>query len=164
MNPTPQDDWLSKPWMYVAPKGTELLANWKDTWVKYVLEFTQTRNLHIINPADLQRQEPFSKFDADTFEVLLDALVQAGYGRWWDKKGKLLRVYWRSLDGWADQIDALTKENKTRIINGVDGLADLEPALAGLPDEDKQEILSILVKRKLARWIKKKDCIVRLLR
>lgn len=157
------DDWLSKPWMYVAPKSPELLSNWKDTWTKYILGFAQTRNIHLVNVVDLHREAPFNKLDFETFHVLITALLKAGCAKWWDKKAKLLRIYYRSIDSWVDHIENLTTANKTRIINGLDGLTTLEPSLAGVPEKEKQKILSILVERKSARWIKKKDYTVRIL-
>ncbi|MCW4018765.1 MAG: vacuolar protein-sorting-associated protein 25 [Candidatus Bathyarchaeota archaeon] len=156
------DGWLDKPWMYSEPKSSELLANWKETWVKYFLRFAENKNIYLVNVADLHREAPFNRFDGDTFQTLLNSLMQTGYGKWWNKKSGLLRIYWRSLDAWADYIYNLTKEQKTRVINGIQGLTDLEPSLASMPEKEKLQVLKILVDKKFARWIKKKDCTLRI--
>ena len=149
------DQWLDKPWMYSEPKSPELLKKWTETWTNYLLRYAENKNIHLINVADLQREYPFNKLERGSFQNLTNILVQIGYGKWWNGKGKLLRIYWRSIDKWVDHVLHLTKEKQIPIISGTQGLIELEPLMATMPKAEIEQVLKMLVKRKVARWVEK---------
>lgn len=157
------DGWLDKPWMFSEPKPADMLKQWRETWITYILKFAENKNIHVINISDLQRNSPFNKLDINAFKNIVTSLIQAGYGKWWNKESKLLRIYWRSLDKWADIILDLIHEKEVKIINGLQGLVELEPQLVAFPKIELVNVLDILVKRKYANWIDRKNNVMRII-
>ena len=149
------DQWLDRPWMYSKPKNPELLKKWTETWTNYLLRYAENKNIHLINVADLQREYPFNKLERESFQNLTNILVQIGYGKWWNGKGKLLRIYWRSIDKWVDHVLNLTKEKQITVISGTQGLIELEPLMSTMPKAEIEQVLKILVKRKVVRLVEK---------
>lgn len=158
---TPEPAWIDQPWMYSKPRSPEAIKKWEETWIGYLIQFAEYRNLHVVNVMDLKREELFVRLDQESFQNIVQELIGLGYGKWWDKKKRMLRIYWRTLDGWAEHIFRVAQEKEKSIIRGVQGLVELEPKLVSMPHEEAREVLDIMVKRKLARWINDKERIAK---
>jgi hypothetical protein len=156
-------EWLEKPWMYSKPKNSQLLRKWRETWNDYVLAYAQQKNINLVNIIDLKREDPFRRMDQEAFEDIVQALAEQGYGKWWDKKKKLLRIYWRTLDQWANHIFEVAKKSGRSVIIGNEGFIELEPSLVTMPKEDLEQVFVIMVRMGLARWIDKKKKAIRII-
>jgi hypothetical protein len=154
-------EWIKKPWMYSKPKNPDLLKKWRETWTKFLLRFAEDQNIHLINTMDLKRKEPFNKLNQDSFNDIVKNLIGSGYGKFWESN--ILRIYWLSLESWADHIFNIAKKKEKKIVKNVQGLIELEPKVVSMPKEDAKEVLNIMVKRRLARWIDKREKIIKLI-
>jgi len=162
MDETPKFGWLKKPWMYTRPKNLELIIKWREMWINFIVDYAQQKNIHLINKNDLRQEHPFNKMDQLAFEDVVNALVESGYAKWWDKDKQQLRIYWRSLEQWAEQLFKIAKEKQKNVITGVSGILELEPKLTIMPKKDIEEIIKIMVERGFARWIDRKTQALRL--
>ena len=148
--------------MYFKPKNPDSLVAWRNTWINYILSYAQQRNIHVINLTDLRREHPFNKMDVEAFEDLINSLIDKGFGMWWGKSKKEVRIYWRSLERWAEELVQLAKDKEKLVIIGTKDLTLLEPKLTTMPKRDLEEILNIMVQREHAHWINKYKKIIKL--
>lgn len=149
--------------MYTPPVHPESLRKWREAWTDYFLSFVQERNIHLISITDLRREFPFADLDPEALQDIINSLVERRRLRWWDKGKHIARVYWRTLDEWAYHISGVAKEKEKRVIDGVRGLIELEPLITGMPIEEIEQILNIMVKNGFARWIDKKQRTARII-
>jgi len=140
----------------------ELLTKWRETWVTYITTYAQQHNIHVINVNDLKRESPFDKVDRESFEDIINAVVNQGYGRWLDKNRKHLQIYWRSLEKWAEHIVQTARKKEKSVIIGIKDIVELEPALSNMPEKDIEIILNIVIQQNLAHWIDKKKRIIKI--
>jgi len=140
----------------------ELLTKWRETWVTYIVTYAQQHNIHVININDLKREDPFNKMDNESFEDIINAVVNQGYGKWLDKNQKNLRIYWRSFEKWAEHIVQIARKKEKSVIIGIRDIVDLEPVLYNMPEKDIEIILDKMIQQNLARWIDKKKKIIKI--
>ncbi len=158
----PDQDWLSKPWVYSKPNGEEALAKWKEKWTTVLLDYAENKNICVVNVSDLKRESPFNKIDSESFSHLLDHWVCTKHAKWRNKQAKLLAICWRSLDKWAELVVQAAKEKGTTIINGSDGLLELYPSAASLPQDELEQLLKLIVYKKYGRFIDKKKFVIKI--
>ncbi|MHA1716476.1 MAG: hypothetical protein ACTSXP_12605, partial [Promethearchaeota archaeon] len=75
----------------------------------------------------------------------------------WLKKKKILRVYWRSIEEWADQIYKWAQENLLTDPQFIYNLKESGEDFSDLPDDDFIHIFKVIVKKKKGRIVKTKD-------
>ena len=100
---------------------------------------------------------------SDTKKNNRDENTNAGIVRQWGKKNDSLRIYWRSLEKWSKIILDLAKERNKNIIYGFESIYDLDPNIKKIPIQDLEEIMNILVEKKIARWIEYENNILKIL-
>ena len=81
-------------------------------------------------------------------------------GLWWDKKKIRLRLYWRTLDEWADIIyEWSIKTGRAASADSVMTLYDIQSAgqpWSTIPQEDLKRIFEIMVEKGYIEWADKK--------
>jgi len=148
--------------MFSLPnKKTDLkdYESWKNEWSKVFFDYARYAILHILYLRKLESEEPFSKFDNrnSALKEIAEELVNKEQAKWLSKSKEKLRVYWKSLDNWAEEIYDWAME-----------ISPLEPILIfeiresnkdfnTLPHNDIIKIFKILEKDKRGKIIKLDD-------
>ena len=148
--------------MYSLPnKKTDLkdYESWKGEWSKVIFDYARYAILHILYLRKLESEKPFSNFDNrnSALKEIAEALVNQEQAEWLSKSKEKLRVYWKSLDNWAEEIYDWAME-----------ISPLEPILIfeiresnkgfnTLPHNDIIKIFKILEKDKRGKIIKLDD-------
>jgi hypothetical protein len=148
--------------MYSLPnKKTDLkdYESWKQEWSKVLFDYARYAILHILYLRQTESEKPFSNFDdrKKALEEIADELVNKEQAEWLSKSKEKLRVYWKSLDNWAEEIYDWAME-----------ISPLEPILifeiresnrefSKLPSEDIVKIFKMLEKEKRGKIIELDD-------
>lgn len=122
--------------------------SWKNEWSKVLFDYARYAILHILYLRKLESEKPFSKFeDRNTaLKEIAEELVNKKQAEWLSKSKEKLRVYWKSIDNWAEEIYKWAMD-----------ISPLEPILifeiresnkefSNLPNEDIVKIFKILEK------------------
>ena len=133
--------------------------SWKNEWSKVLFDYARYAILHILYLRRLESDKPFSKFEDrnSALKELAEELVNKEQAEWLSKSKEKLRVYWKSLDNWAEEIYDWAME-----------ISPLEPILIfeiresnkdfnTLPNNDIIKIFKILEKDKKGQIIKLDD-------
>ncbi|TFG18318.1 MAG: hypothetical protein EU531_00690 [Promethearchaeota archaeon] len=145
--------------MYTLPnKKTDLkdFESWKNEWSKILFDYARYAILHILYLRQLESEKPFSKFEdrTEALKEIAEELVEREQAEWLSKSKEKLRVYWKSLDNWAQEIYEWVIE-----------ISPLEPILifeiresnkefSNLPKDDIIKIFKLLEKDKKGEIIK----------
>ena len=148
--------------MYSIPnKKTDLkdYESWKNEWSKVLFDYARYAILHILYLRQTESEKPFSNFEdrKRALEEIAEELLNKEQAEWLSKSKEKLRVYWKSLDNWAEEIYEWAME-----------ISPLEPILIfeiresnknfnTLPHNDILTIFKILEKDKRGRIIKLDD-------
>ncbi len=148
--------------MFSLPnKKTDLkdYESWKNEWSKVFFDYARYAILHILYLRKLEFEKPFSKFDNrnSALKEIAEELVNKEQAEWLSKSKEKLRVYWKSLDNWAEEIYDWAME-----------ISPLEPILIfeiresnkdfnTLPHNDIIKIFKILEKDNRGKIIKLDD-------
>ncbi|MFX0180738.1 MAG: hypothetical protein ACFE78_11140 [Candidatus Hodarchaeota archaeon] len=133
--------------------------SWKSEWSKILFDYARYAILHILYLRRLQSEKPFSKFEDrhTALQIIAEELVEKRQADWLSKSKEKLRIYWKTLDNWAEEIYEWAME-----------ISPLEPILifeiresnrdfSNLPKEDLIEIFKMLEKNERGRIIKSED-------
>ncbi len=136
-------------------KNTSDYESWKAEWSKVLFDYARYAILHILFIRSLHTIKPFSKFEnrEEAIREIADELVEKKQAEWLSKNKEKLRVYWKTLDNWAEEIYEWAKE-----------ISPLEPILifeiresnqdfSTLPKEDIEEIFRLLEKENRGKII-----------
>ncbi|MBN1800473.1 MAG: hypothetical protein JW891_03150 [Candidatus Lokiarchaeota archaeon] len=145
--------------MYSIPSKKQNLndyLSWRREWSKVFFDYARYAILHVIYVKQIAAEKPFAKFEdrANCIREIAEELVSQGLATFLTKKKEQLRIYWKSLDNWANEI-----------YNWAYDLGRLDPIMlfeirgaqlefSTLPKEDLEEIFKILAKSKRAKIIK----------
>ncbi|MFW9943311.1 MAG: hypothetical protein ACFFFT_19910 [Candidatus Thorarchaeota archaeon] len=137
--------------MYSIPNRKTNLKDyesWKNEWSKVLFDYARFAILHILYLRKLESEKPFSKFEDrnKALKEIAEELVDKKQAEWLSKSKEKLRVYWKSIDNWAEEIYKWAME-----------ISPLEPILifeiresnkefSNLPHEDLIRIFKILEK------------------
>jgi hypothetical protein len=124
-----------------------------------LFDYARYAILHILYLRQTESEKPFSNFDdrKKALEEIADELVTKEQAEWLSKTKEKLRVYWKSLDNWAEEIYEWAME-----------ISPLEPILifeiresnrefSKLPSEDIVKIFRMLEKEKRGKIIELDD-------
>ena len=148
--------------MYSIPNKKKNISDyesWKNEWSKVLFDYARYAILHILYLRKLHGVKPFSKFEhrEEAIKEIAEELVNKNQAEWLSKSKEKLRVYWKTLDNWAEEIYEWAKE-----------ISPLEPILifeiresnqdfSTLPKEDIEEIFRLLEKENRGKIIKLED-------
>lgn len=159
-------EWIDKPWMYVTPEHQKQLDSWCADWSNFIIEYARVNIKHIIHIEEERAQFPFENkkikksLDREQFITIGDYIVAQEMGIWWDKKKIRLRLYWRTLDEWADIIyEWSIKTGRAASADRVMTLFDIQSAnqpWSSIPQEDLQRIFEIMNQKGYIEWADKK--------
>ncbi len=140
-------------------KNLKDYESWKSEWSKVVFDYARYAILHILYLRKLESEKPFSNFEDrnSALKEIAEELVNKKQAEWLSKSKEKLRVYWKSLDNWAEEIYDWAKE-----------ISPLEPILVfeiresnkdfnTLPNNDIIKIFKLLEKDNRGKIIKLDD-------
>jgi hypothetical protein len=147
-------------YMYSAPvkkKNAKDYESWIDEWSKIIYDYARLSVLHILYLRKLNAEKPFSKLENrdGAIAAIAQKLVEQNVGVWLNKKTKeAIRVYWKTLDEWADEIFEWAKNS-----NKYDPILTFEIRESGemfaeLPKRDLTRIFKQLEKEEKGEIIK----------
>ena len=148
--------------MYSIPNkktNTKDYESWKNEWLKVLFDYARYAILHILYLRKMHTVKPFANFEdrATAIREIAQALVDKKEAEWLSKSKEKLRVYWKSLDNWAEDIYDWAME-----------ISPLEPILifeiresnqefSNLPREDILKIFKMLENDRRGKIIELED-------
>ncbi|MCK4380711.1 MAG: hypothetical protein KAW51_06180 [Candidatus Lokiarchaeota archaeon] len=158
--------WLEeerKKFMYTMPdknKQNNDYTSWKTEWAKVLFDYARFAVLHIIYIRELNSEKPFSDFTKREKYILeiAEELISQKQAIWLSKKKRKLRVYWKTLEVWSDDIYKWAYDNgKIEPIMIYEIREAKQEDFSNLPLEDLEEIFKILAKNRKAKVLKLED-------
>jgi len=155
--------WLEeerKKFMYTMPdknKQYNDYTSWKTEWAKVLFDYARFAVLHIIYIRELNSEKPFSDFTKREKYILeiAEELISQKQAIWLSKKKEKLRVYWKTLEVWSDDIYKWAYDNgKIEPIMVYELREARQEDFSNLPIEDLEEIFKILAKNRRAKVLK----------
>ncbi len=160
-----QPDWVSQPWMYHLPQKAHEIISWSREWMAFMLKWCEFENRHLITVSDVLLSNSFRTQDTslppEGVQKIFEHLISNNLAKWWGKNNNLLRVYWRSLEQWADIIIKWAISGGGITFDPYQ-LSKADQNFSTLPKQDLEEILELLVEHKQAEWIDMRRRLVRL--
>ena len=163
-------EWIAKPWMYVTPEHQKQLDSWCSDWSNFIMEYARINIKHIIHIEEERSKYPFNnkqtkkKLDREQLQEIGDYIVAQEMGIWWDKKKIRLRLYWRTLDEWADIIyEWSIKTGRAAGAERVMTIIDIQEAgqtWSTIPIQDLKRIFNIMEDKGYIEWADKKKNII----
>jgi len=147
--------------MYSMPKGNQLKNEWLVTWKNVLLEIAEIENIQLINKIDLRKKRPLNRLDQESYEELIKGLQETQEVVNWGKGN--LRIYWKSISGWADHLYEKAYAADKNILFGTDSVNEIDPLLRRIPSSDITAIFKRLVESGRARWVEERNNILKLL-
>ena len=155
--------WLQeerKIFMYTMPdkdKQKNDYISWKIEWAKILFDYARFTVLHIIYIRELNSQKPFSDFtNREQYIIeIAEELIDQKQAKWLSKKKEKLRVYWKTLEVWSDEIYQWAYDNGKLEPVMIYELREAENEdFSNLPLEDLEAIFKILAKNRKAKVLK----------
>jgi len=152
-------------WMYHIPPRDEDKVLWAHEWGDFLLEWTQSKGVHVLSVSVFIKEIPFSDMlgKVDAFRMIGGALVEKEVADWLDRSRRQLRVYWRPLEEWADIVYewAIKTGNLLLDLKSI-VIQESGEDFAQLPERDIGILLGLIVDKGLAIWIDKKKYAIRI--
>ncbi|MFW9900530.1 MAG: hypothetical protein ACFFDY_04490 [Candidatus Thorarchaeota archaeon] len=158
--------WLEeerKKFMYDMPdknKNKNDYISWKTEWAKVLFDYARFAILHIIYTRELIAHKPFINFTKreQYIKEIAEELISQNQAKWLSKKKESLRVYWKTLEVWSDEIWKWAYDNgKIEPIMIYELREAKQEDFSSLPLEDLEEIFKILAKNRRAKILKLDD-------
>ncbi|MEA2071605.1 MAG: hypothetical protein U9O98_09990 [Asgard group archaeon] len=163
-------EWIDKPWMYVTPHIQQQIDSWLSDWSNFILEYARINIMHIMHIGEEGSKYPFNNksikkgLDKEQLQQIGDYIVAQEWGIWWDKKKIRLRLYWRTLDEWADIIyEWAIKTGRAVGADRVMTIYDIQQAeqsWSTIPREDLIKIFNIMDDKGYIEWVDKKNNVI----
>lgn len=133
--------------------------SWKNEWTKVLFDYARYAILHILYLRRLESDKPFSKFEDrnSALKEIAEELVNKAQAEWLSKSKEKLRVYWKSLDNWAEEIYDWAMEISPLEPILIFEIRESNKAFNTLPNNDIIKIFKILEKDKRGKIIKLDD-------
>ena len=148
--------------MYSIPnKKTDLkdYESWKIEWSKVLFDYARYAILHILYLRQSESEKPFSNFEdrKQALEEIAEELINKEQAEWLSKSKEKLRVYWKSLDNWAEEIYDWAMEISPLEPILIFEIRESNKAFSKLPNDDIIKIFKMLEKDKRGEIIRLED-------
>jgi len=148
--------------MYSIPnKKTDLkdYESWKTEWSKVLFDYARYAILHILYLRQSESEKPFSNFEdrKQALEEIAEELINKEQAEWLSKSKEKLRVYWKSLDSWAEEIYEWAMEISPLEPILIFEIRESNRAFSKLPNDDIIKIFQMLEKEKRGKIIRLDD-------
>jgi hypothetical protein len=154
--------WLKEPaygFMYSMPdkkKNKKDFESWLDDWSKVLFDYAHISAKHVMYTKELLSEKPWSEFKDRTnvIQEVADSLVKQKVAEFLDKKKEKIRIYWKSLEAWADAIVDWAREIAFTEPIFMEDIREADQDFSSLPDDDITKIFNIINKKGLADKVK----------
>jgi len=155
--------WLEeerKKFMYSMPEKKENKSDytsWKIEWAKVLFDYARFAVLHIIYIREVSSQKPFFNFTKreEYIKEIAEELISQNQAKWLSKEKDRIRIYWKTLEAWSDEIYKWCYENgKIEPVMIYELREATQEDFSSLPLEDLEEIFKILAKNRKAIILK----------
>ncbi len=155
--------WLEeerKKFMYSMPNKKQNkndYTSWRVEWAKVLFDYARFAVLHIIYIREISSEKPFANFTNREHYILeiAEQLISQNQAKWLSKEKNRLRVYWKTLEAWSDDIYKWCYENgKIEPVMIYELREATQEDFSSLPLEDLEEIFKILAKNRKAIILK----------
>jgi len=148
--------------MYSIPnKKTDLkdYESWKSEWSKVLFDYARYAILHILYLRQSESEKPFSNFEdrKQALEEIAEELINKEQAEWLSKSKEKLRVYWKSLDNWAEEIYDWAMEISPLEPILIFEIRESNRAFSKLPNDDIIKIFKMLERDKRGKIIRLED-------
>ena len=148
--------------MYSIPnRKTDLkdYESWKNEWSKVLFDYARYAILHILYLRQSESEKPFSNFEdrKQALEEIAEELINKEQAEWLSKSKEKLRVYWKSLDNWAEEIYDWAMEISPLEPILIFEIRESNKAFSKLPNDDIIKIFKMLEKDKRGEIIRLED-------
>ena len=148
--------------MYSIPnKKTDLkdYESWKSEWSKVLFDYARYAILHILYLRQSESEKPFSNFEdrKQALEEIAEELINKEQAEWLSKSKEKLRVYWKSLDNWAEEIYDWAMEISPLEPILIFEIRESNRAFSKLPNDDIIKIFKMLERDKRGKIIRLDD-------
>ncbi|MHA1733508.1 MAG: hypothetical protein ACTSU5_16290 [Promethearchaeota archaeon] len=147
--------------MYAIPedKKGRHYREWMEEWSKVLFDYAKEAVLHVLYTKELATEPPFANFREREGAILdiSEHLVKKKLARWMTKKKESLRVYWRSIEEWAEKMVEWARENALLDPVLVSDIREAEQPFSSLPEDDLLTVFKTLKKQKRADLLKLED-------
>ena len=157
--------WIEEPkyaFMYGIPnkkKNPTDYQSWKTEWAKVLFDYAKCAILHIIYLREFYTEKPFSNFDdrKKAIHKIAQELVDQELAKFLSKKEEQLRIYWKTLDFFADDIYEWAIDNGKLEPILIYEIRESKLEFSNLPKIDLEEIFRMLSKDDKGNIIKLED-------
>ena len=157
-------EWVANPenvrWMYWMPSDKEHIDSWRSEWADFLFQWSRAKILHIVTLVLLMGEHPFDKLSpkVDALREIMKTLVEKDLAKFLDDKETRLRVYWRTLNEWAEIIYNWALNTGRMDLTVFDIINDKAEkwGFHTLPAKEIRLIFGIMVGLGLARWMDEK--------
>lgn len=155
--------WLEeerKKFMYSMPDKKQNKSDyisWKVEWAKVLFDYARFAVLHIIYIREVSSEKPFLNFTKreEYVKEIAEELISQNQAEWLSKEKDKLRVYWKTLEAWSDDIYNWCYENgKIEPVMIYELREATQEDFSSLPLEDLEEIFKIMAKNRKAIILK----------
>lgn len=149
--------WVTKPWRWMIPEDPQLKQQWLTTWGEFLVAFSRVLNLHILDIQEVSVVYPFlnpvlhKKLSIIQLKSISDYLIEQKKASWWDTEKSRLRVYWKTLASFAEEIFEYSFQHGYEMITAYD-LVKMSQSWSTLPSKDLTLIMKLLVESEKASW------------
>jgi len=145
--------------MYSIPQKKKYMddyESWKKEWSKVFFDYARYAILHVIYVKQVAGEIPFSRFQdrQKAISEIADELIEQGLAKYLTKKKDQLRIYWKTLDSWADEIYNWAYDQGKLDPIMVFEIRDAKLEFSNLPRDDLEEIFKILAKNRKGKVIR----------
>ena len=148
--------------MYFIPdkkKNPNDYKSWRTEWAKVVFDYAKCAILHILYLRQLHSEKPFKNFDDRNKAIneIAEELVEQNLAKFLNKQKDQLRVYWKTLEIWAEDIYNWALEFGKLDPILIFEIREADREFSNLPKLDLEEVFRILSKDNRGFIIKTDD-------
>ncbi len=152
--------WIEKKYYWARPnpqKHPDLHQSWLEEWSNFLLKWAEATNSHVVSVPRLLTEFPFNnpvikaKLLEPEIREICEYLIQKNLATWYDKNKRRLRIYWKSLDEFAEDLydwAFLRGESFATLMD----LAQAGQPWSNLPPKELQRLMELLVREGRAEW------------
>ncbi len=149
--------WVGKPWRWMIPDDPKLKQQWLITWGEFMLDFARVLNFHILDLQEISLVYPFQnsllrkKLTQTQLSQISDYLIGIEKAKWWDDEKTRLRVHWKTLKSFTDELYQYAFQNGYDMVTAFD-IVKMKQSWSTLPPPDTRMLMKLLVESKRALW------------
>jgi hypothetical protein len=149
--------WINKPWRWMVPEDPQLEQQWLTTWGEFIIDFARVLNFHILDLQEVALVYPFhnsllhKKLTLPQLTKISEYLIEIEKAKWWDDERTRLRIYWKTLKSFADDLFDYAFQFGYDMVTTFD-IVKMKQSWSTLPPSDIRMLMKLLVESKRASW------------